>query len=157
MSEAKVLDQVDKNILRIVQKDASLSIGDIAAKVGLSQTPCWKRLQKLEANGIIRRRIAVLDPIKLGLGMTVFVSIKIGDHTAAALARFADDIALMDEVMDLYRVAGDIDYILRVVVSDAAAFDEFYKRLIALFPLKSVTSHFALENIKAETAFPITA
>jgi Lrp/AsnC family transcriptional regulator len=157
MSEAKVLDQIDRNILRIVQKDASLSIGDIAAQVGLSQTPCWKRLQKLESNGIIRRRIAVLDPIKLGLGMTVFVSLKIGDHSGEALTQFADAVASMDEVMDLYRVAGAVDYILRVVVADTPAFDDFYKRLIALFPLKSVTSHFALENIKAETAFPITA
>jgi Lrp/AsnC family transcriptional regulator len=157
MSEMRHLDQVDRHILRIVQKDASLSIGEIAAQVGLSQTPCWKRLQKLESNGIIRRRIAVLDPIKLGLGMTVFVSIKIGDHTAESLKLFADQVTAMDEVMDFYRVAGDIDYVLRVVVSDAAAFDEFYKKLITQNSLKGVTSHFALENIKAETAFPVIA
>jgi len=157
MSEVRHLDQVDRHILKIVQKDASLSIGEIAAQVGLSQTPCWKRLQKLEANGIIRRRIAVLDPIKLGLGMTVFVSIKIGDHTTESLKLFSDQVAAMDEVMDFYRVAGDIDYVLRVVVSDAAAFDEFYKKLITLNFLKGVTSHFALENIKAETAFPMLA
>jgi Lrp/AsnC family transcriptional regulator len=157
MSDAKLLDQIDKRILRLVQEDASLSIAEIAAEVGLSQTPCWKRLQKLEANGIIRRRIAVLDPIKLGLGMTVFVSVKVGDHTAGSLQNFADAVTAMHEVMDFYRVAGDVDYILRVVISDTAAFDEFYKRLITLFPLKNVTSHFALENIKAETAFPISA
>ncbi len=154
MSDTR-LDQVDRRILQIVQQDASLSIGQIAAQVGLSQTPCWKRLQKLESNGIIRRRIAVLDPIKLGLGMTVFVSIKIGDHTTESLEQFAQRVTAMEEVMDFYRVAGDVDYVLRVVVSDAAAFDEFYKKLIALNPLKNVTSHFALENIKAETAFPI--
>ncbi len=157
MSEAKLLDQIDKRILRLIQEDASLSIAEIASNVGLSQTPCWKRLQKLEANGIIRRRIAVLDPIKLGLGMTVFVSVKVGDHTADSLQSFADTVTGMHEVMDFYRVAGDVDYILRVVVSDTSAFDDFYKRLITLFPLKNVSSHFALESIKAETAFPISA
>ncbi|WOJ90794.1 Lrp/AsnC family transcriptional regulator [Methylocapsa polymorpha] len=155
MSEIKGLDAIDRRILRIVQKDASLSICEIATQVGLSQTPCWKRLQRLEASGVIKRRIALLDPAKLGLGITVFVSIQVGDHSSKALARFAAELAAMEEVMDLYRLAGDVDYVLRVVTSDTTSFDAFYKRLIDLIPLKNVTSRFALENIKSETAFPI--
>jgi Lrp/AsnC family transcriptional regulator len=155
MSEPKILDAIDKRILRIVQKDASLSISEIATRVGLSQTPCWKRLQRLETAGVIKRRIALLDPMKLGLGITVFVQIQVGDHSGKALARFAGDVAAMEEVMDLYRTAGDVDYVLRVVAPDTAAFDDFYKRLIELIPLKNVTSRFVLENIKSETAFPI--
>ncbi|MGO9234190.1 MAG: Lrp/AsnC family transcriptional regulator [Methylocella sp.] len=149
------MDLIDKRILRIVQRDARQSIGQIATQVGLSQTPCWKRLQRLDATGVIKRRIALLDPIKLGLGLTVLVSIEVGDHAGKALARFAAEVAAMDEVMDFYRVAGDVDYFLRVVVPDAAAFDIFYRRLIETMPLKKVTSRFALENIKSETAFPI--
>ena len=156
MSEPKILDAIDKRILRIIQKDASLSINEIASRVGLSQTPCWKRLQRLEAAGVIKRRIALLDPMKLGLGITVFVTIEVGDHSAAVQKRFALELAAMEEVMDFYRMAGEVDYLLRIVVPDTAAFDDFYKRLIEIMPLKKVTSRFALENIKSETAFPIS-
>jgi Lrp/AsnC family transcriptional regulator len=155
MSEPKALDAIDRRILQIVQVDASLAIGEIAHKVGLSQTPCWKRLQRLESTGFIKRRIAILDQAKLGLGVTVFVAIVVGEHAAEAQAKFAADVTAMREVMDFYRMAGDVDYMLRVVVPDTAAFDAFYKRLTALAPLKSVTSRFALEGIKTETALPI--
>ncbi len=155
MSEAKPLDAIDKRILAIVQVNASLAIGEIAHRVGLSQTPCWKRLQRLEQTGYIKRRIAVLDQHKLGLGLTAFVSIEVGEHSAEAQDKFAAAVGAMKEVMDFYRMAGDVDYMLRVVVSDTAAFDAFYKRLVALAPLKSVKSRFALEGLKAETALPI--
>jgi Lrp/AsnC family transcriptional regulator len=155
MSRPTSMDGIDKKILRIVQKDAALSIAEIASRVGLSQTPCWKRLQRLEATGVIKRRIAVLDPQKLGLGITVFVAIEVGDHSGKTLTRFAAEIAAMDEVMDFYRMAGDVDFMLRVVAPDTAAFDTFYKRLIETMPLKKVTSRFALETVKAETAYPI--
>ncbi|ACB95677.1 transcriptional regulator, AsnC family [Beijerinckia indica subsp. indica ATCC 9039] len=157
MSEPRLMDTIDKRILRLVQKDASLSISEIATQVGLSQTPCWKRLQKLESSGVIKRRIALLDPVKLGLQMTVFVSIEVGDHSEQGLDHFAEEVAQMEEVMDFYRMAGDIDYLLRVVVPDTAAFDAFYKRLIGLVSLKKVTSRIALEGIKTETALPISA
>lgn len=155
MNEAKPLDAIDKRILAIVQVDASLAIGEIAHRVGLSQTPCWKRLQRLEQTGYIKRKIAVLDPSKLGLGVTVFVSIEVGEHSAEMQAKFAHDVAAMKEVLDFYRMAGDVDYVLRVVVPDTASFDSFYKRLTALAPLKSVKSRFALEGLKSETALPI--
>jgi Lrp/AsnC family transcriptional regulator len=153
MNEPKTMDAIDKRILRIVQKDASLSIREIATQVGLSQTACRK--QRLDASGVIKRRIALLDPMKVGLGLTAFVSVQVGDHSGKAIARFAAEIAAMEEVMECYRMAGDVDYGLRVVVPDAAAFDIFYKRLIETIPLKNVTSRFALENVKCETAFPI--
>jgi Lrp/AsnC family transcriptional regulator len=149
------MDAIDKKILRIIQKDASLSISEIASRVGLSQTPCWKRLQRLEASGVIKRRVAVLDPAKLGIRITVFVAIEVGDHSGKTLAHFAAQMAAMDEVMDIYRLAGDVDFMLRVVAPDTAAFDLFYKRLIDTMPLKKVTSRVALETMKEETAFPI--
>lgn len=155
MREPKIMDAINKRILRIVQKDACLPIAEIATQVGLSQTPCWKRLKQLTASGVIKGRVALLDPEKLGLGTTVFVAIQVGEHSAKALTRFASAVAGMEEVMDFYRTAGDVDFVLRVVVPDAAAFDGFYSRLIELFPLKNVTSRFALESIKSETAFPI--
>lgn len=155
MSEARILDAIDRRILRIVQRDACLSISKIAAQVALSQTPCWKRLQRLLDSGIIRRRVALLDQQKLGLRTTVFVSIQLSSHSSKDLARFTSEVTAMEEVMDFYRMAGDIDYVLRVVVADTAAFDLFYQRLIELLPLKSASSRFALEEIKSETAFPI--
>ena len=155
MSGAKPLDAIDKRILAIVQVNASLAIGEIAHRVGLSQTPCWKRLQRLEQTGYIKRRIALLDQGKLGLGLTAFVSIEVGEHSAETQERFAAGVGAMREVLDFYRMAGDIDYMLRVVVADTAAFDAFYKRLVTLAPLKSVKSRFALEGLKAETALPI--
>jgi Lrp/AsnC family transcriptional regulator len=155
MIETKPLDAIDKRILSIVQVDASLAIGEIAHRVGLSQTPCWKRLQRLEQTGFIKRRIALLDQSKMGLGVTVFVSIEVGEHSAETQTKFAADVAAMKEVLDFYRMAGDVDYMLKVVVPDTASFDAFYKKLVALAPLKSVKSRFALEGLKAETALPI--
>lgn len=155
MQDGSFIDAIDKRILRIIQQDASRSISGIAAEAGLSQTPCWKRLRRLTANGVIKRRVALLDPEKLGLRTTVFVSVQIAGHSSKDLARFAVNIAAMEEVMDLYRLAGDVDFGMRVVVPDATAFDTFYKRLIDLIPVKNVTSRFALERIKSETAFPI--
>ncbi len=117
----------------------------------------WKRIQKLEAEGIIKGRVALLDPKKLGLGLTVFVSIETADHSEGWLARFAEVVSAMPEVMEFYRMAGDVDYMLRVVVADMDAYDAFYKRLIAQMPLKNVTSRFAMERIKQTTALPIQA
>lgn len=149
------IDAIDRRILRLIQQDAARPIHEIAAAVGLSQTPCWKRLQRLEAAGVIRRRIALLDPVKLGLGVTVFVTVRLAEHSAQILADFGAALSDMEEVMEFYRMAGDVDYVLRVVAADAAAFDAFYKRLVALAPLREVTSRFVLETIKSETAFPI--
>lgn len=149
------MDTIDLKILALLQRDATLSIAAIGERVGLSQTPCWKRIQKLEAEGVIDRRVAVLDPVKLGLGLTVFVSIETADHSRDWLDRFASEIAAMPEVLEFYRMAGDVDYMLRVAVTDMAAYDDFYKRLIAILPLKSVTSRFAMDKVKSTTALPL--
>jgi Lrp/AsnC family transcriptional regulator len=149
------MDAVDRKILAVVQKDASLSVAEIGQRVGLSSTPCWKRLQRLEADGVILRRVALVDPDKIGLGITVYVSIETGDHSQDWLKKFADVVGAMPEVMEFYRMAGDVDYMLRVVVPDIAGYDAFYKKLIGTVPLKNVTSRFAMECIKQTTALPI--
>jgi len=150
------MDGIDRKILAVVQEDASLSVAEIGQRVGLSSTPCWKRLQRLEADAVITRRVAIIDPEKVGLGITVFVSIETGDHSQDWLKKFADVVGAMPEVMEFYRMAGDVDYMLRVVVADIAGYDAFYKKLIATVPLKNVTSRFAMERIKSTTALPIT-
>jgi Lrp/AsnC family transcriptional regulator len=149
------MDAIDRKILAVVQQDASLSVAEIGQRVGLSSTPCWKRLQRLEADGVILRRVALIDADKLGFGITVFVSIETGDHSQDWLKRFADVVGAMPEVMEFYRMAGDVDYMLRVVVPDIAGYDTFYKKLIGTVPLKNVTSRFAMERIKSTTALPI--
>ncbi|HKY09196.1 MAG TPA: Lrp/AsnC family transcriptional regulator [Candidatus Binatia bacterium] len=149
------MDAIDKKILATLQEDASLSVAEIGQRVGLSSTPCWKRIQKLEADGVIQKRVALVDQVKIGLGITVFVSIETGDHSQEWLSRFADTVSAMPEVMEFYRMAGDVDYMLRVVVADMQSYDTFYKKLIAAAPLKNVTSRFAMEKIKSTTLLPI--
>jgi Lrp/AsnC family transcriptional regulator len=149
------MDAIDRKILTILQENAGLSIADLAKAVGLSPTPCWKRVQKLESSRVITGRVALVDPQKVGLGLTVFVSIETEDHSQPWLAKFAAAVSAMPEVMDIYRMAGDVDYLLRVVVADTGAFDAFYQRLIAAVPLKKVTSRFAMERVKSTSAYRI--
>jgi Lrp/AsnC family transcriptional regulator len=149
------LDAIDRKILTVLQQDASLSVAEIGDRVGLSSTPCWKRIQRLEADGVITRRVALVDQDKIGLGLSVFVSIESGDHSEAWLKTFADAVSAMPEVIEFYRMAGDVDYMLRVVVADMRAYDIFYKRLISTVALKNVTSRFAMEKIKSVTALPV--
>ena len=149
------MDSTDRKILSILQDDASLSVAEIAARVNLSQTPCWRRIQKLEESGVIQRRVVLADPDALGLGLTVFVEIETGDHSREWLERFADAVSSMPEVMGFYRMAGDVDYLLQVTVANMAAYDAFYQQLIALVPLKNVTSRFAMERVKYTTAYPV--
>ena len=151
----QVMDAIDRKILAVLQDDASLSVAEIGSRVGLSSTPCWKRIQRLEAEGVIIKRVALVDQDKIGLGVTVFVSIETGDHSQDWLSNFAQVVGAMPEVMEFYRMAGDVDYMLRVVVENIQGYDDFYKRLIAAVPLKNVTSRFAMEKIKLTTALPI--
>ena len=151
------MDTIDRKILAVVQEDASLSVAEIGQRVGLSSTPCWKRLQRLEADGVITRRVAIIDPEKVGLGITVFVSIETGDHSSAWIAKFAQLVTAMPEVMEFHRMAGDIDYMLRVAVPNMQAYDAFYKRLIDTMPLKNVTSRFSMERVKSTTSYPLPA
>ena len=149
------MDTTDRKILALLQADASLSVAEIGSRVGLSSTPCWKRIQRMEADGVLTKRVALVDQDRIGLGVTVFVSIETGDHSQDWLDRFAQTVGEMPEVMEFYRMAGDVDYMLRVVVPDIAGYDAFYKRMIAAVPLKNVTSRFAMEKIKFTTALPI--
>jgi Lrp/AsnC family transcriptional regulator len=149
------MDDIDRSLLEILQRDATLSIAQMAERVGLSPTPCWKRIQKLEAAGVITRRVAVVDPDRVGVGLSVLVSIEAGEHTPEWLERFSLGIGALPQVMEAYRVAGDVDYVLRVAVADMAEYDAFYKRLIAIAPMKNVTSRFAMERLKHTTAYPL--
>lgn len=152
-----MMDEVDRKLLALLQEDASAPIADLADKVGLSPTPVWKRVQKLEQAGVILRRVALLSPERVGVGLIVFVAIEAHEHSPDWLAAFADSMASMPEVMDAYRMAGEVDYMLRVAVADMAAYDAFYKRLIAAVPLKNVTSRFAMERLKQTSAYPLAA
>jgi Lrp/AsnC family transcriptional regulator len=150
------MDQTDLKILKILQEDASLPVAEVAARVNLSQTPCWRRIQRLEEAGVIRRRVALLDPNLVGMGLTIFVEIEAGDHSPEWLARFAEALDAMPEVMEVHRMAGDVDYLLRIAVASMAQYDDIYRRLIAAVPLKNVTSRFAMERVKGTTAYPLT-
>ncbi len=149
------LDQVDRRILAILQDDATVAIADIAERVGLTQTPCWKRVKRLQDAGVISARVALLNREALDLGLTVFVAVKTGRHDEDWLNTFAAGARALPEVVEFYRMSGDVDYLLKVVVRDIAAYDRFYKRLIATAPLTDVSSSFAMEQIKFTTALPI--
>ena len=149
------MDRIDKQILMILQQDASLPVADIARKVGLSVTPCWRRIQKLEEDGIIKGRVALLNGQKIGMSMSVFVGIKTDQHNAAWLEQFAKSISQFPEVVEFYRMSGDVDYMLRVVVPNMASYDVFYKKLIGTVKLKDVSSSFAMEEIKYTTSLPV--
>ena len=150
------MDEIDKKILKLLQEDSAQPVADIARQIGLSVTPCWRRIQKLEEAGIIRKRVALLDGIKTGLGMSVFVAIKTDQHNADWLSDFAATISAFDEVVEFYRMSGEVDYMLRVVVPNMAAYDAFYKRLISEVALTDVSSSFAMEEIKYTTALPLS-
>jgi Lrp/AsnC family transcriptional regulator len=149
------MDEIDRLLLEILQQDATLSLAQMAERVGLSPTPCWKRIQKLEARGVIMRRVAIVDPVRVGVGLSVLVNVEAGEHSPEWLQRFSDGVGTMPEVMEVYRTAGEVDYVLRVAVADMAEYDTFYKRLIAIAPMKNVTSRFAMERIKHSTAYPL--
>jgi Lrp/AsnC family transcriptional regulator len=149
------MDEIDRLLLEILQQDATLSLAQMAERVGLSPTPCWKRIQKLEARGVIMRRVAIVDPVRVGVGLSVLVNVEAGEHTPEWLQRFSAGVGAMPEVMEVYRTAGEVDYVLRVAVADMAEYDTFYRRLIAIAPMKNVTSRFAMERIKHSTAYPL--
>lgn len=149
------MDATDRKILDLMQENAAQPVADIARKVGLSVTPCWRRIQRLEESGVIRKRVALLDPQKIGVGMSVFVAIRTDQHNADWLAGFAEMVADMPEVVEFYRMSGEVDYLLRVVVEDMKAYDGFYRKLIANVDLTDVSSSFAMEEIKYTTALPV--
>ncbi|HCP79447.1 MAG: transcriptional regulator [Pusillimonas sp.] len=149
------MDKFDSHILEILQSDCALPVNDIADRVGLSATACWRRIQKLEEQGIVRARVALLDGARLNVGVTVFVAIRTSKHDAKWLEQFHAAVSTIPEVLELYRMSGDTDYLMRVVVPDVAAYDRIYKRLIHMAELSDVSSSFAMEQIKYTTALPL--
>jgi Lrp/AsnC family transcriptional regulator len=149
------MDRIDRKILELVQRDASLSTAELAERVGLSTTPCWRRIQNLEKSGVLRRRVALLDREQLNLGVDVFVTLRINRHDEEWLEKFNRAVDGFDEVVEFYRMSGDVDYLMRVVVSDIKAYDAFYKRLIRHTGIADVSSSFAMERIKYTTALPL--
>ena len=149
------LDAIDLKILAELQRDAARPIEEVAEAVGLSKTPCWRRIKRLEEEGVIRRRVALLDPRKIDLGVTVFVSIKTNQHNAAWLTRFADAVARIPEIVEVYRMGGEIDYLMKIIAPDIAGYDAIYKRLIENIELSDVSSLFVMEPIKEQTELPL--
>lgn len=149
------MDAVDKEILRLLQRDASLTVKQIAQRVHLSTAPCWKRIRRLEEAGVIQGRVAILDASKVNADVTVFVNIKIDKHSKEWIDQFALAVSELPEVLEIYRMSGEVDYLLKVAVSSIDAYDQFYKKLISRIELSNVSSSFAMERIKCTTALPI--
>ncbi|MCT8180666.1 Lrp/AsnC family transcriptional regulator [Variovorax sp. CY25R-8] len=150
------LDAIDRKILELLQLDAGRQIAELASEVGLSQTPCWRRIQRLKEAGVITRNVMLVDPRKVNVGVTVFVAVRTSTHTQAWFDRFKAVVDVIPEIVEFYRMSGEIDYLLRVVVPDIAAYDKVYKRLIADTELFDVSSSFAMEEIKFTTALPLS-
>lgn len=150
-----MLDRMDRNILAILQRDCTMPVAEIGRQVGLSTTPCWRRIQKMEDQEIIQRRVALLDCKKINAGVTVFVSISTSQHEQKWLDRFHEVIRKFPEVVEFYRMSGQVDYLLRVVVPDIERYDIFYKKLISSIELSNVSSSFAMEQIKFTTELPL--
>ncbi len=142
------LDAIDRAILRLLARDAGTPLAAMAKLVGLSATPCWKRIKRMEEAGVILGRVAHLSAERLGYPVSVFVSVEAADHSTAWLAAFAEIVEAMPEIVGAWRMSGDIDYLLHVMTPDIPAYDNFYRRLIAAVPLRNVTSRFAMERLK---------
>ena len=149
------MDEIDRKILRELQRDASQPVAAIAQKAGISTTPCWRRIQNMEKAGVIAQRVALLDREALNIGVTVFVNIRTNAHSVDVLDTLARKISAIDEVVDFYRMSGTVDYMLRIVVPDIGAYDAVYKRLIQIPGLSDVSSSFAMEEIKCTTELPL--
>ncbi|NKB51230.1 MAG: AsnC family transcriptional regulator [Rhizobiaceae bacterium] len=149
------MDRIDKRILTLLQQDATTPVAELGKKVGLSTTPCWRRIQKLEEDGVITKRVAVLDPVSVNAKVTVFVSIRTNSHNAEWLKRFSEVTSDFPEVVEMYRMSGEVDYLLRVVVPDIQAYDAFYQRLISKVDTTDVSSSFAMEQLKYTTQLPL--
>jgi Lrp/AsnC family transcriptional regulator len=149
------LDAIDLKLLKHLQEDAALPLADLADKVGLSATPCWRRVQRLEKAGVIRKRVALLDRAHLNVGVTVFIAIRTSQHTADWLDKFARAVRDTPEIVDFYRMSGEIDYLLKAHVPDISSYDRLYQKLIAKVDLSDVTSMFAMEELKSTTEMPL--
>ena len=151
------LDGIDLRILAILQENADRSISEIAEAIHLSQNACWRRIRRLEEEGYILKRVALLDATKLGAGMTVFVMVRAGEHSQEWLERFAEAVRMIPEIVEFYRMTGEVDYLIKIRVADIAGYDRVYKQLIRSAPLTDVSGAFAMEELKHTTAIPLPA
>jgi len=149
------LDKFDYAILGALQVDGTLSVAELAERVGLTSTPCWKRLKRLEEEGYLDSRVAIVNRRKTGLPVTVFVSVRTSQHDEKWLQRFAAAVIALPEVQEFHRMSGDVDYLLKVVTTDIEGYDRFYKKLIRTANLTGVSSAFSMEQIKYTTALPL--
>lgn len=154
-ADKTVLDMIDRRILALLQEDATIPIGTISDRVGLSQTPCWKRIKRLEREGVIDRRVTILSRERLGLGVTVIVALRTSQHTDEWLEHLTRGISEIPEVVEFYRMSGGIDYLLKVVARDIADYDRIYRKLTKVANLNDVSSSFAMQEIKSTTALPL--
>jgi Lrp/AsnC family transcriptional regulator len=149
------MDKLDKKILELLQKNGGLTAAELADRIGLSKAPCWRRIKRLEEEGVIKQTVALLDARSLNLGTTVFVTLKTGNHSEAWFDKFVKAVRDIPEVTEIHRMSGDVDYLMRIVVPDIDAYDVVYKRLIAAVEFQDVSASFALETIKYTTALPL--
>jgi len=149
------MDKKDIEILSLLQKDASIALGDLAKAVNLSSTPCWRRVQKLHDEGVIKQQVVLCDPQRLNLGLTAFVALKTSKHNEEWMHRFISGARDIPEIVEIYRMSGDIDYLLKVLVPDIAGYDKVYKKLVKVADLQDVSSSFAMEVVKSTTALPL--
>ena len=149
------LDATDTRILQILQIDSSQSLAEISAQIHLSQNACWNRIKHLEQEGVIRQRVAILDPVKVGAGLTVFVMIRAGEHSQEWIEKFSATIVSMPEAMEFHRTGGEIDYLLKLQVASVAQYDDLYKNLIRAARCADVSAVFSMETLKYTTAVPV--
>lgn len=149
------MDKKDLEILKLLQKDASMPLANLAQAVNLSSTPCWRRVQKLHDEGVIQQQVALCDPGRLNLGLTAFVRVRTNLHNKAWTDSFLEGACAIPEIVEIYRMSGDIDYMLKVLVPDIAGYDKVYKKLIEVVDLLDVSSSFAMEVVKHTTALPL--
>lgn len=149
------MDQIDRNILRLLQEDATISMDHLAEQVHLSRNACWRRIRQMEGEGVISRRVALVDPAKLGHGLSVIVLLRAGSHSPDWLSKFERAVHALPEIVGAYRTSGDVDYVLRVRVADVADYDRFYQSLIRRVPIDNVSASFVMEEIKETTAIPV--
>ncbi|MGE0502750.1 MAG: Lrp/AsnC family transcriptional regulator [Rhizobiaceae bacterium] len=152
---ASEIDTIDRRILAELQRDGTLSVDQLSARVALSRNACWRRVRRLEDDGVITGRVALVDAEKLGLGLSVFIIVRTSNHDPDWLARFRAAVTSFPEITGVYRMSGDLDYVLRARVADVRAYDRLYQRLIARVPLSDVSASFVMEEIKETTVVPV--
>ena len=149
------LDDIDRNLLSELQRDASQSLDSLSDTVGLSRNACWRRIRLMEDAGIITARVTLVDPAKIGLPLMVFMQIRTGSHDPEWQARFASAAKAIPGILSVYRMTGDLDYLVRARVADMAGYDRLYQQLIARLPVADISASFVMEDIKDSTALPL--